>query len=90
MKISCQKSDLLSGVNTALKAVSTRTTLPILQCILLQATPDEFKLVSNDLELGIESHVEANIVESGSVALDARIFSEIVKKSYQMPQWILQ
>ncbi len=71
---------MLSGVNTALKAVSTRTTLPILQCILLQATPDEFKLVSNDLELGIESHVEANIVESGSVALDARIFSEIVKK----------
>lgn len=80
MKISCQKSDLLSGVNTALKAVSTRTTLPILQCILLQATPDEFKLVSNDLELGIESNVVANIVESGSVALDARIFSEIVKK----------
>lgn len=80
MKISCQKSNLLSGVNTSLKAVSTRTTLPILQCILLQATQDEFKLVSNDLELGIESHVEANIIESGSVALDARIFSEIVKK----------
>ncbi len=80
MKISCQKSDLLNGVNTSLKAVSTRTTLPILQCILLQATGDTFKLVSNDLELGIESYVKANIIESGSIALDAKIFSEIVKK----------
>ncbi len=80
MKISCQKSDLLNGVNTSLKAVSTRTTLPILQCILLQATGDTFKLVSNDLELGIESYVKANIIESGSIAIDAKIFSEIVKK----------
>ncbi|PKM55994.1 MAG: DNA polymerase III subunit beta [Firmicutes bacterium HGW-Firmicutes-3] len=80
MKINCHKNDLLNGVNTSLKAVSTRTTLPILQCILLQATQNEFKLISNDLEIGIESHVKANIIESGSVAIDARIFSEIVKK----------
>lgn len=80
MKISCLKSDLLNGVNTSLKAVSTRTTLPILQCILLQATGDNFKLVSNDLELGIESYVKAEVIETGSIALDAKIFSEIVKK----------
>jgi len=80
MKISCQKSDLLNGVNTSLKAVSTRTTLPILQCILLQASGDLFRLVSNDLELGIESYVKSTIIESGSIALDAKIFSEIVKK----------
>lgn len=80
MKISCQKSDLLNGVNTSLKAVSTRTTLPILQCVLLQASGDTFKLVSNDLELGIESYVKGEIIESGSIALDAKIFSEIVKK----------
>ncbi len=80
MKIRCQKNELLNGVNTSLKAVSTRTTLPILQCILLQAIGDNFKLVSNDLELGIESYVSAEIIESGSIALDAKIFSEIVKK----------
>ena len=80
MKIRCHKSDLLSGVNTSLKAVSTRTTLSILQCILLQASQDTFKLVSNDLELGIESYVKADIIETGSIALEARIFSEIVKK----------
>ena len=80
MKLSCHKDVLLSGVNTVLKAVSTRTTMPILQCILLKATSQEFKLISNDLELGIESQIEATIVESGSIAIDSKIFSEIVKK----------
>lgn len=80
MRLTCNKMDLLNAVNTVLKAVSTRTTLPILECILLQATEEGFKLISNDLELGIESNVEANIIETGTVALKAKIFSEIVKK----------
>lgn len=80
MQLICNKIDLLNGVNTVLKAVSSRTTLPILQCILLQATNDELKLISNDLELGIESQVKASIKEKGSIALEARIFSEIVKR----------
>jgi DNA polymerase-3 subunit beta len=80
MRLTCNKLDLLNAVNTVLKAVSTRTTLPILECILLQATPEGFKLISNDLELGIESNVKANILETGTVALKAKIFSEIVKK----------
>lgn len=80
MKIICSKNDLLIGVNTVLKAVSTRTTMPILQCILLDATQDQFKLVSNDLELGIESLVKAQIIETGNVSIDARMFSEIIKR----------
>lgn len=80
MKLTCNKTNLVNGVNTVLKAVSNRTTLPILECILLQADANKFKLVSNDLELGIESQVDATIVQPGSVALEARIFSEIVKK----------
>ena len=80
LKIICQKTDLLNGVNTVLKAVPTRTTLPILECILLDATNDSFKLISNDLELGIESTVNAEIIKKGQIALDAKMFSEIVKK----------
>lgn len=80
MKLTCNKNDLLIGVNTVLKAVSTRTTLPILQCILIQATSDGLKLISNDLEMGIESNVISNIEETGSIAIEAKIFSEIVKK----------
>lgn len=80
MKIKCQKEDLLIGVNTVLKAVSSKTTLPILQCIFLQASNNELKLITNDLELGIESRIHSTIYENGSIALEARIFSEIVKK----------
>lgn len=80
MKIICNKSDLLYGVNTVLKAVSNRTSLPILECILLQANLNEFKLIGNDLQLGIESTIIGNIIEPGSVAIEAKIFSEIVRK----------
>ena len=79
MKIKCNKSDLLHGVNTVSKAVPTRTTMPILECILLEAT-EELSLTANDMELGIESKVQAEITEQGSIALDAKIFSEIVRK----------
>lgn len=80
MHIVCKRDDLLNGVSTVLKAVSTRTTLPILQCILLDAHEDEFKLIGNDLELGIESSIKAEVIKAGNVAIDARMFSEIVKK----------
>jgi DNA polymerase-3 subunit beta len=80
LNIKCSKDDLLNGVNIVTKAVSTRSTLPILQCILVQATNDGLKLVGNDLELGIESQINATIIETGSVSLEAKIFSDIVRK----------
>jgi DNA polymerase-3 subunit beta len=79
MKIKCTKSELLHGVNTVSKAVPTRTTMPILECILLDAT-NILTLTGNDMELGIESKVNAEIMEQGSIALDAKIFLEIVRK----------
>ncbi|MEY8392539.1 DNA polymerase III subunit beta [Lachnospiraceae bacterium 45-W7] len=84
MKIICPKSDLLHGVNIVSKAVPSRTTMAILECILIDAsdasTKDEIKLTANDMELGIETRIEGTIVERGSIALDAKIFSEIVRK----------
>ena len=80
MKIICTKSDLVKGVNIVSKAVPSKTTMPILECILIDATTDINKFSANDMELGIETVVEGNIVEKGVVAIDARIFSEIVRK----------
>ncbi|MDD6038186.1 MAG: DNA polymerase III subunit beta [bacterium] len=80
MKLICSKSDLLHGVNIVSKAVPTRTTMAILECILIDASTDEIKLIANDMELGIETIIEGEIVESGVIALDAKIFSEIVRK----------
>lgn len=80
MKLICSKSNLLHGVNIVSKAVPTRTTMAILECILIDASTDEIKLIANDMELGIETMIEGEIVENGIIALDAKIFSEIVRK----------
>ena len=80
MKLICSKSNLLRGVNIVSKAVPTRTTMAILECILIDASTNEIKLMANDMELGIETRVEGEIAERGVIALDAKIFSEIVRK----------
>ena len=80
MKIICSKSNLLKGVSIVLKAVPSKTTMPILECILIDASSDIIKLTANDMELGIETIVEGDILAKGVIAIDAKIFSEIVRK----------
>ena len=80
MKLICSKANLLKGVNIVSKAVPTRTTMGILECILIDASTNEIKLMANDMELGIETKIEGEIVERGVIALDAKIFSEMVRK----------
>ena len=80
MKLHFQQSDLAEGVNIVLKAVPSKTTMPILECILIDAAAGEIRLTANDMELGIETVVEGTIEERGKVALDAKIFSDIVRK----------
>lgn len=80
MKILFNKSSLLQGVNIVLKAVPSRTTMPILECILIDATANEIKFTTNDMELGIETKVKGEIIERGKIAIDAKMFSEIVRK----------
>lgn len=80
MKIICSKTNLLKSVNIVMKAVPGKTTMPILECILLDASSNEIKFTSNDMELGIETIVEGEIIERGIIAIDAKIFSEIVRK----------
>lgn len=80
MKLICSKSNLLHGVNIVSKAVPTRTTMAILECILIDASANEIKLTANDMELVIETKIEGEIAERGVIALDAKIFSEIVRK----------
>lgn len=80
MKIKCTKSNLVNGVQIVSKAVSSKTTMSILQCILINASGSTIKFTANDLELGIETIVEGEIIEKGIIALDAKIFSDIVRK----------
>ena len=80
MKIICSKAELLQGVNTVLKAVPAKTTMPILECILIDTTDGQIKLTPNDMELGIETKIKGDILDKGKIALEAKLFSEIVRK----------
>ena len=80
MKLVCSKANLLNGVQIVSKAVPSKTTMSILECILVDTTNGEIKLTANDMELGIETTIEGQIIEKGIIALDAKIFSDIVRK----------
>lgn len=80
MKISCQKQALMNGINIVSKAVSTKSTMPNLQCILIESSLSEIRLIANDIELGIETIIEGTITEAGRIALDAKLFSDIIRK----------
>ena len=80
MKLVFTKSNLNKAVGIVMKAVPTRTTMNILECILIDATTNVIKFTGNDMELGIETIVEGEIIEKGKVAIDAKLFSEIVRK----------
>ena len=80
MKISCSKLSLINGINIVSKAVSTKSTMTNLQCILIESSLSEIRLIANDIELGIETIIEGTITEAGKIALDAKLFSDIIRK----------
>ena len=80
MKLRFQKDTLVNGINIVLKAVPSKTTMSILECILIDASSGQIKLTGNDMELGIETVVEGEILEHGKIALDAKLFSEIIRR----------
>lgn len=80
MKLICSKTNLLNGVNIVSKAVPSKTTMSILECILIDTSKNEIRLTANDMELGIETVIDGEIIEKGIIALDAKIFLEMVRK----------
>lgn len=80
MKILCTKENLITGVNTVQRAVSSKNTLPILQGIKLRTEGDQLWFEATDLEIGIRCQVPVNILEEGQVVLPAKLFSEIARK----------
>lgn len=80
MRIICSKQNLLNGVQIVSKAVPSKTTMPILECILIDASKGVISLTANDMELGIETIVDGDIVEPGVIAIDAKFLLEVVRK----------
>lgn len=80
MKLICARDRLTEAISVAQKAVATRSPMPILDGILVEAADGVVKLTGYNMEMGIESRFEADIPESGSIVLNSRIFGEIVRK----------
>ena len=80
MKITCLKSELLKSINISLRAVPVRSTMPVLECILIDATHQDIRFITNDMEMGIETRVQGTIDQPGILAINAKMFSDIVRK----------
>lgn len=79
MRIQVEQRNLSKGTNIVQKGISSKTTLPILDGILIETRGNKIKLTGTDLDIGIETYVEANILEEGSVVVNSKIFRDIVR-----------
>ncbi len=79
MKFSINKNELQNAISIVLKGVSTRSTLPILSGIFVEAQADQLVLQTTDLELSISHTVTALVEEPGKTVLPGKLFSDIVK-----------
>lgn len=80
MKIICYKDKILKAINSVVKGVASKTTMPILEGILIQTNDNEIKLTTYDLEIGIEYIMDCEVKEQGSTVVNAIMFSEIIRK----------
>ncbi|NLV87868.1 MAG: DNA polymerase III subunit beta [Tissierellia bacterium] len=88
MKIKVNQRDLSKHINIAQKGISSRTTLPILDGLLLEASKGRLKIVGTDLEIGIETYVGCEIEKEGSIVVNSRIFGDIIRKLPDAPIYI--
>ena len=83
MKLICNGSDLSDAVGKVFKAVSTRSTNPVLEGIHLKAERGTLTLIANDLELSIEKSIVADVKIEGETVVPGKFFAEFVKKLTQ-------
>ena len=80
MKFVCYKDKMIKALNSVVKGVASKTTMPILEGILIQTNDNEIKLTTYDLEIGIEYIMNCEVLEQGSTVVNAIMFSEIIRK----------
>ncbi len=80
MKVNCELKELINGLNTVSKTSSSKTTMPILEGVLIEAINNKLKLTTNDLEIGSEYTLDCNIEEEGRTVVDIKMLNEIIRK----------
>lgn len=85
MKIKVDQKKLSKAINIVQKGISNKTTLPILSGILIEAIDNKLKLTGTDLELGIESSIDCEVIEKGSIVITSKIFGDMIRKLPDAP-----
>jgi len=80
MRFQCQVSQLTTGLSIVNRALASRSTLQILEGVLLETCPEGIRLTCTDLALGIETLVDAEVAEEGRVVMPGRLFTEVIRK----------
>ena len=81
MKFTCNQQTLAKALNTVSKAVSNRTTIPILKGIQICAEESgKLTLTASDLEISIKKEIEADVTEPGAFVVMAKLFGDIIRK----------
>lgn len=80
MIFKCEKQKFLEGISIVQKAITGKSTMPILEGIYIKATNSGLTLIGSDMDVSIQTIVDADIIEDGSIVIDAKIFGEIIRK----------
>ena len=80
MNIVCDKTLLSAAIDGVSKAVTMRSSIPVLEGILLKAEGFQLTLTGYDLEMGIVTTIEANIKEPGEIVLNAKLLSSMISR----------
>ena len=81
MKFSCEQQKLTKALNVVSKAVTSRTTIPILKGIMLEVTPEgKLTMSASDLDISIQDTIDVDVKESGAIIVMAKLFGDIIRK----------
>ena len=80
MKLKCDLKELINGLNIVSKTSISKTTMPILEGVLIKAKDGKIKLTTYDLEIGTEHTFSCDIEEEGKVVVELRTLNEIIRK----------
>ena len=80
MKIICNTEELSEVCQNVQRVVSSKTSIPAIEGILLKALENELLLTGYDLEVGINTSISAKVEQPGSIIINARILCDILKK----------
>lgn len=80
MKFKCEKNKLQEAISIAQKSVTGKSSMPILQGLLIIAEQGQITIIGSDIDLSIETKLEAEIIEAGKIVVDAKLFGDIIRK----------